>query len=521
MPTTNPLLRRSRDRATRSVPRVLSLSLLLVLACAPLGAEAAPKASAAAVPSGLRRVVVLHTNDVHGQLFPTEPPEDLGGAARRATLVARERARAEAEGRGFLLVDAGDINTGTRESDEARGLLDAKVMKALGYHAAALGNHEFDLLPDQQRAFRDALGFPLLSANVRKPGGDRLLPAWTLVETGGVRVALVGLTTADTPQTSTFGRDYPVHFASAGDEFERSLAEIGKRADAVVVLSHLGEVEDGELHARFKGRFAAWLGGHTHTPRITPVPGRAIYMRTGSKGRWIGRLELWFDGKSAWAVQPSLIALDASVPEDPAMAALLPSRQAGRQVAVADSAIEKAGPQGPFASTALGNFASDALRDQGGTDIAIVNRGGLRRALPAGPVTENHLYEICPFKNRLYVYSLDAAELTALFEDVARIGPGEPGFVDVSGIEVRLAGRRVESLRIAGKPLVPGRRYTLAVSDFLARGGDGFQAFARFPAPRVIDVPPAEMLIAYAASRRELRPDYTPRIVAKEDASAP
>lgn len=468
--------------------------------------------------SALDRVVVLATNDTHGQLFPTEAPEDLGGLARRATLIKQARAEAAARGKGFLLLDAGDINTGTRVSDEAKGLWDARAMTRLGYHGVAVGNHEFDLLPADLQAFREASGYPLLSANVRDLEGQRVFRPWVIEEQAGRRIALVGLTTAETPETSTFGRDYPYLYLDPGDELELALGQLHAAEpdlDAVVVISHCGVHDEGEMITRFGDRVTAWVGGHTHSPEVRRLSGGGVYLRAGSKGRWVGRFELWFTGDRVRAVAPRRIPIDASIPDDPDMVAFLPDRATSPVLTVAAGSFSKAIPGIPARSSTLGNLVADALRVEGQVDVAVTNRGGLRRPLPAGPLTRDQVYAVCPFRNQLWRYRLTADQLRAVFREAASFGTSAPGFLEVSGAEVTVRGDQVD-LRVGGQPVREGETYVLGISDFLAKGGDGFTVFAGFPAPDPLDVPPAEMLAAHVARHSTLTPDPRPRIMIRE-----
>lgn len=495
-------------------PLVLALVLGLVLAWSPAGAaRSRPRPAKKAA-----RLVVLHTNDTHGQIYPTDPPESLGGVARRATLVARLRAAARAAGDSLLLLDAGDVNTGTLESDVSKGLLDMKVMNALGYDAMCLGNHEFDLVVPDMEGFLAAARFPVLSANVLDAAGQRLLAPWTILPAGRRKVAVIGLTTCDTPKTSSHGRDWPGRFGPAGEALAASLKEVEGKADAILVLTHLGDVEDKELIAKYGAKVTAWIGGHTHTQGSTRFPDGPVYVRAGSQGRWLGRLVIAFPdrkGRRARVEAQDFIPVDASIPEDPAMAALVPPQAGGPPLAVVTHRMKKSPLAGLGTSSVLGNFMTDALRAGTDSDIAVMNRGGIRTVLPEGEVRERHLYALCPFRNKMFKYTLTAEQVEAVFADCIRLGVDSAGFLEVSGVTVRLGQNGGPVVTMGGKPLARDRSYTLTTSDFMAKGGDGFQAFLSFPAPEVLDAPPADHLVAHARRVGRIVPDPTLRVVIK------
>src|SRR5688572_1143302 len=110
--------------------------------------------SALALPQAPTTIVVLHTNDMHGQILPRN---GSGGLAQLATVIRREQPD--------LLLDGGDIFTGTMASDEFFGKPMIDVMNRLGYAAGALGNHEFDYgLVELRNRLKEAK-FPILSSN--------------------------------------------------------------------------------------------------------------------------------------------------------------------------------------------------------------------------------------------------------------------------------------------------------------------------------------------------------------------
>lgn len=459
------------------------------------------------------RAVLLHSNDVHGQLFPTSPPENLGGLARLATLVARERAAAAEQGAQVLLLDAGDRNTGTFESDQQKGLLDLRAMGRLGYDAMTVGNHEFDLPFLDLHRFRRAATFPLLSANIRTREGRRLFRPYILRKLGDTRVAVVGLTTADTPEVSTYGREYPWRFTDPSVELGDVLLELEDRADFVVILSHLGQPEDHALMRRFQGRFQAWIGGHTHAQEFLQLDPWTAYSRTGSRGRFLGRMELTFHEGRPAGRDPRVIPVDSSLPEASWMVDLLPEASPGEVVARASSRISDE-PEGHAAcSSPLGNLFTDAMRRSTGVDVAVANNGGLRRALEAGPITDKQVYAVAPFKNSAFLYRLPGAQLEKLFRQCVAISPGGSSFLEVSGARIRARGGEL-SVEVHGIPLDPEREYTLAVPDFIAKGGDGYTIFQTFPSPyeRRPEYP-ADLLEAHLRHLGTVHPDPSRRFL--------
>src|SRR5437667_5699953 len=103
-------------------------------------------------------IVIMHTNDLHGQLLPRD---GIGGVAEVATVIRN--------GRPDLVLDAGDFSTGTFLADEFKGAPTIQAMNKIGYTAGTIGNHEFDYGQDALGLLLRQSKFPILSANLQTP----------------------------------------------------------------------------------------------------------------------------------------------------------------------------------------------------------------------------------------------------------------------------------------------------------------------------------------------------------------
>lgn len=171
----------------------ITLLALMVAACATTAGTRAERP----------RLRVLMTNDFHGRLLPERPAwadgAEVGGAAVLAAYFAAERASFDGPA---VLLDGGDIMQGTPISNLTEGRSTIEYYNAVGYDAAAIGNHEFDWMIPVLRERIDQAAFAWLSANVFVAGTDTA-PSWvqatTMVDAGGVTVGIIGLTTESTP----------------------------------------------------------------------------------------------------------------------------------------------------------------------------------------------------------------------------------------------------------------------------------------------------------------------------------
>jgi 5'-nucleotidase len=153
---------------------------------------------------------------------------------------------------------------------------------------------------------------------------------------------------------------------------------------------------------------------------------------------------------------------------------------------------------------ALGRLIADAQRRATGAQVALMNNGGIRTDLPAGPITWEKLYELSPFGNRLVVLTLTGAKLRQAVEHAVR---GSEPNAHVSGLVAtydpsRPAGSRVVSLTLEdGTPVRDDATYTVAVNDFLAGQGDAFTAFADPVARKDTGIVDLDALIDYLKSQ--------------------
>jgi 5'-nucleotidase len=136
----------TRSQRTHRVPLQLAAATVLGLAAA-LGARALPRG--AGPPPPTVTVSIVGTNDLHGAVIGRR---ERGGLPTLAGFVANLRAARERDGGAVLLLDAGDMFQGTLESNLNEGAAVVAAYNALGYDAAAIGNHEFDFGPAGERA---------------------------------------------------------------------------------------------------------------------------------------------------------------------------------------------------------------------------------------------------------------------------------------------------------------------------------------------------------------------------------
>lgn len=448
------------------------------------------------------RLRLLHVNDFHSRHEGADTTGAacragrpcFGGSARLVAAFAAARAEAAAQGRATLALDAGDQFQGTLFYTQHRGLTEAGVLRRWGVQAMVPGNHEFNHGPGNLARFLDALGQPLLAANLDTAAEPalrgRVLPS-QIFELGGARIGVVGLALESTPSISSPGPN--LRFTSAEEAAERAIAAMRATGPiTILALSHRGFAADLEMAAAISG-IDVIIGGHSHT-MVDPtrlVEGRDRPVRivqAGALGRWSGVLDLDLDASGRVTMHGAgLRELADTLPEDADTAAFiaeqalpiaaLRARPAGRTGGAFDIATCRQ------AECAMGNLVADAmLAATPSADLALMNGGGIRAGLPEGPVTLGDVLTVLPFGNTLATARLRGADLLAALEHgLSRGGTG--AFPQIAGLAVEFApqapaGQRLIAARITrgpqAGPIDPGGTYVLVTNNFLRNGGDAY-----------------------------------------------
>jgi 2',3'-cyclic-nucleotide 2'-phosphodiesterase (5'-nucleotidase family) len=224
-----------------------------------------------------------------------------------------------------------------------------------------------------------------------------------------------------------------------------------------------------------------------------------------------------------------LLPVDASIRDDPRTEEIVASWESrlgtemDRPVATTRVPLDAVTLTLRTSETNLGNLIADAMRAEVGSDVAIVNSGGIRgdRVYPPGALTRRDLLQMHPFGNTVCKVAVTGRLLLeALNSGVARLPAAAGQFPQVSGMTLHIdsarpPGDRVREVAINGAPLQLDKTYTLAVPDFVFRGGDGYVAFQGLPALVGPEdgTPIAAALEQYVASRGEIAPAVEGRIV--------
>lgn len=381
-------------------------------------------------------LIILHTNDLHGQSL-----------ARLATLVEEQRALHPL----VLLVDAGDLFSGTAVSSLFQGQAEQDTILALGYDALAIGNHDFDF---GKEVLEESLqrGLPWLAANIWK-GDQTFAPPFVIKELGSVRTLLVGLTSVATPRMAYPSNIEGLYFADPVSTLKNIMQEQEGNYDLCIVLSHLGYGEDLLLAQKVPG-ITAIIGGHSHTVLSSPVRIRdTIIVQTGSSAQYLGKVTIGL--VEGFPAEGELLRIEQNTPAHPSIVEIdqyyadLMADEMGQVLGYAPRDFIKRG---------MGHFMIEALLTGTGADAALYNGGGIRAGLQAGAITREDVFAVEPFGNQAVVVTLTGPDFAKL---------------------VKLKSTRSNDFFSGPRVIDLDRSYTVATSDFLTSETSSYPILAK------------------------------------------
>lgn len=489
---------------------------------------------------------IMHVNDSHAHVdqYP-----------RLFTAVNQVRA----ENPEALLVDAGDVFSGTLYFNQYLGKADLEFMNQLGYDAMTFGNHEFDKSSAVLADFISDMQFPILSANVNVANdpelsqlfkneisdsaeGGNIYPA-IIKEVDGEQIGIFGLTTPDTAFLASPSEH--VVFEDPAEKSAQTVAALeAEGVNKIVALSHLGYGTDKELAGKVDG-IDVIVGGHTHTtlakPEVIEKEEPTVIVQANEYLKYLGVVNVTFDDNGVvTANEGELLDLATFEENEDAKARVTelaaPLEELKRKV-VGQSEVPLDGERANVRTkeTNLGNLITDAMLEKAktmdpDTAIALQNGGGIRASIDQGDVTLGEILTVQPFGNLLVTLDLTGQEISdALEHSVSNVENAAGAFLQVSGLKFKYdpskpAYDRVWSVEVQTedgfKPIELNKTYTVATNAFTADGGDGYTMFkkakneGRINELLIVDY---EITAEYIETHSPISPSVEGRIVAAEE----
>lgn len=461
---------------------------------------------------GQVKLTFLHTADMHSRLFPyalqiaqndaalglgpAGQITTVGGAARIAYLVGRERAQSDR----VLHIDGGDCFQGAPVFNYFNGEAEIRALSAMGVDAQSIANHEFDNgALNARQQYQKWATFPVLAANYLlddvdvegSPHLENVILPFKTFNLRGLKVGVIGMGNLSS-LSSLYERPNRLGITPLEtiDVAQAYIDLLRPLVDVVVFVTHLGLNGDEEMIRKTTG-IDVVLGGHNHIvlqpPKVVEDcdlvdgqgrhhvklrdadgkfvtrychPRRVVLAHSGAFAKFVGRLDVVVSDQQediAWPYDPvngfevvgnqfELLPVTADVPMDRTVAELLEPYRAELDLLVDLDLLVGYSPDGSrrFGSgggdSALGNLISTAMWRRLGveTDFSLTNTTGIRADMVPGPVSIEQMFNIFPFDNSVTKMQLSGSEVQEMFDFIARRSAGRG-----CSTQVQIAGARV------------------------------------------------------------------------------
>lgn len=463
-------------------------------------------------PSDLVNVQLLGFNDLHGKIDQTYPFVNtdingdgkyvLNGSYGRMDYFATYLKQRQATNPNTILIHEGDAVGGSSPvSALNKEEPTVDILNTLGFDVGTVGNHEFDKGVDEMlrlikggepKGTSDYLGmgFPLVAANVSyKDTGELVLPPYFIQKAGGVQIGFIGVVT-----TSAAGMVMPagissIQFTDETAAVNKYVPELkAKGVKAIVVLAHMDATMDNkgnitgpaaDLAKNVDDEVDVILGAHSHklaNGMVKTKSGKDILVTQAYEyGKAMLDIDLAVDPATGDIVdkKAEIVFIDQSkVSPDPQVAQTIKKFSdliAPKLNEVEGyAAIEMAGGYASYEDNALGNLIADSMRHEMGTDFAMMNGGGIRQNLQAGPIKWESLFNILPFNNILQKVDIKGSDLAPILN--AQISSQYGSDFSISGFSYTWdkSTFKVTDIKLKdGSPIDPNKTYTLTVNNFM------------------------------------------------------
>lgn len=443
-------------------------------------------------------VQLLSVNDLHGKIDVTETIS--GVQYGRIDYTAAYLKQREATNPNTLIVHAGDMVGGSSPvsalfQDEPT----VEIMEAIGFDVGNIGNHELDegvneLLrlinggthPNGTENY-DGINFPTLAANIEyKNSGELVLPPYAIKEVGGIKIGFIGVTTSETASMVIPEGIKDIRFTdevAAINKFVPELKNQGVRT--IVVLAHnpgnqSGDTVTGDVAGianRIDDEVDVIFSAHNHQKNNGIVDGKLI-VQAWEYGKAIGDVDLTIDPVTGdvYTKRAEIVdVIQSSIQPDAQVSAILNKylELVGPKLneIIGESTLEmlKSYPtKAVLGDAGLGNLLADAMKWSVNSDFALMNGGGVRDNINAGPITWGELFNVQPFGNTVVRVDVTGAE----FEEIlnAMISPqyGPDSFIGGAFYTWDAATSKVKQITLPnGQPIDKNATYSLAVNNYM------------------------------------------------------
>jgi len=486
----------------------------------------------------LKKLILLHSNDLHGD-FLVEKVDDklVGGVSMLSGYVNKVRREEE----NVVYVIAGDMFQGSLIDSEYKGISTIEIMNLLAPDVVTVGNHEVDYGLAHLLFLEKCANFPIINANLYlKHNGRRLFHSHRILEIDGMKVLFIGILTEEVLQKTKLEK-----LIGTLVDIREAASEVGRICDAyqtedidfTVLLTHIGIEADQQLAAILDPRWGVDLiiGGHSHTLLEKPIEVNGIPIVQAASGTdQIGRFDIMVDtdmnsiDSYTWQLIP---VTPERCPEDTALKEVI-----GKYHNITETKYNRILTRFPERYTHLarnresqvGKIFADAFKEYLGLDIMLHASGSLRSRFLGPIMTLKDLQEMEPFDEEVYRYVVTGKQFRHMMEYMLRDEAFDPDahteFYQFSeGLRVVYSKKqkKVTGLTMHGREIGDDERLRVGMHQFhfknLQTGLDISEAeITRNAMPKVIATRSLGLLEEYFSSHPHLTAPEEKRLVIEE-----
>ncbi|MBS1517143.1 MAG: bifunctional metallophosphatase/5'-nucleotidase [Bacteroidetes bacterium] len=436
---------------------------------------------------------ILHWNDFHARNQPYKITKKdsvsgidnsyyVGGTSGMLGYIEKYRSN------NTLLLNAGDDFQGSPISTFTKGKSQIDLLNLYHLDAYVIGNHEFDYGINSLDSVLADAQFDYLCANAFEMSKNKTIgKKYVIKKVNGVKIGIIGLTALDLMSLTLPKNVSDIRMLNTDSVVNSGIKYLKKKkCDLIILLTHVGVDNDKMLAKKFYKDVDIIVGGHSHTPLFRPViQNGVVIVQAGSYGRYLGEMDLRVDRKKdtlvsykAWLTET---VMDSAI-NDKAAGKIVDNmlKDTEKYLSEVIGKLEVDWKRGNTNESNLGQWETDEVRRKTGTDIALLNSGGIRKDLYAGNITIGDIWEINPFGNTIVKFNVTGKMLKEMFENFIGKGLGKSGDdrssgdrIIISGIKIDYdskngsEGNYIKRIKVNGDEISDDKYYSVSTNNFV------------------------------------------------------
>lgn len=479
---------------------MMKKSLLFVMAICLLLFLAAPLA-AAAPEDGNQSIKIYFTSDVLSQVggTKTDSMNAQAGYAKWASFIQEDSKDAD----GTIIVDGGNVFQGAPFASLTEGKSIAQILRAISYDAIAPGNHDFSYGQDTLESLAQQSGIRILAANI-KQDGQVCYASRMIEEIGDIKIGIIGLTSPSYGKIIDPNLVQGLDFGDAESILKDAQTAVDKLkegdVDIIIAVTHLGTNAADFLSANDVARKVTDIdlildGGNSQAALIAEKG--VLIVNVGQNLAHAAAITIKededgfrFDPYIHSAEELAQYAADSDVQQ--LIDAVNQSQETELATTIGSTPIFLDGERNSVRGqdTNLARLITSAMKEAAATEIALLNGGSIRASINQGQITKQDIYSTLLFSNTLVSKNIKGSVLLQVLKQ--GLEPGQGTFLHFAGLVVEYkkvsettsngqvtSYNKITKVMVNNEPLDTEREYTVALSNFLANGGDGYELLAK------------------------------------------